>query len=75
MESIGNTSRYKKLRGVFNLKFECCVCNEYEEKGIVLMHKFICRSCELSIVDTPQDQLKYEFYKKRIKDIVGNITY
>lgn len=56
------------------MKFECYICEESHEKGIVLIDKFICRTCELNIVETPQNELVYEFYKKKVKEIMTSVS-
>ena len=63
-----------KSWGGYSMKFECYICEESHEKGIVLIDKFICRTCELNIVETPQNELAYEFYKKKVKEIMTSVS-
>ncbi|SDJ81404.1 sigma factor G inhibitor Gin [Natronincola ferrireducens] len=47
----------------------CCICNDETGRGIILLNQYICRSCEKEIINTPSDELKYEIFKRKIKDI------
>ncbi|SNS45760.1 Inhibitor of sigma-G Gin [Anaerovirgula multivorans] len=48
---------------------QCCICNGKTSTGIVLLNQYICGNCEREMIHTPIDQLKYEVYKKKIKNI------
>ncbi|SET23817.1 Inhibitor of sigma-G Gin [Natronincola peptidivorans] len=50
-------------------ELKCCICNNETSIGIVLLNQYICRSCEKELIYTPMNQLKYEAYKRKIRDI------
>ena len=50
-------------------KLQCYLCNNEDNKGIILLNKYICRECELEITYLESNELKYKDMKEKIKDI------
>ncbi|ABR46322.1 hypothetical protein Amet_0079 [Alkaliphilus metalliredigens QYMF] len=48
---------------------KCYVCNRENNTGIVVLNEYICGSCEKEMLYIETDQLKYELFKKKIKEI------
>lgn len=70
--NIGRKSKYNYFIRLVILMVEglrCCICNGETSTGIILLNQYICGNCEAELIHTPTDQLKYEMYKRKIKDI------
>ena len=47
----------------------CHVCNEEQDRGIVILDHYICKSCEAKMIDESISQEQYEIMKNKIKEI------
>lgn len=50
-------------------KLQCHLCNKEDNRGIIILNKYICRECELEITFLSANELKFEGIKRSIKDI------
>ena len=50
-------------------KLRCHICNNTGDKGIILLNRYICRECELNLAGAPVGELKYEKFRRGIRDI------
>ncbi|YCA43706.1 sigma factor G inhibitor Gin [Bacillus sp. JZ8] len=50
-------------------KEQCMVCEEYREEGIRILFSFLCRDCEKEIVDTETNEVMYDYYVKKLKQM------
>ncbi|AKL93586.1 hypothetical protein CACET_c00680 [Clostridium aceticum] len=50
-------------------ELQCYICDDETSTGILLLNQYICRNCEEELVNTPVEQLKYEIFRRKIKDI------
>lgn len=53
---------------VLKLK-KCIVCNEQNERGIVIVNQFICHECEKEIIHTEVEHAIYPFFLSKLKKI------
>ncbi|MCC5911103.1 MAG: sigma factor G inhibitor Gin [Clostridiaceae bacterium] len=50
-------------------ELHCYICNHEASTGIILLNHYICRACEEDLLETPNDQLKYQMFKRKLKEI------
>lgn len=50
-------------------KVRCHICGNIDNRGIILLNKYICGDCELDLAGSSVGGLKYERLKEEIKDI------
>ncbi|MFW5648115.1 MAG: sigma factor G inhibitor Gin [Candidatus Alkaliphilus sp. MAG34] len=50
-------------------KLKCCICNNTDSKGIILLNEYICRKCELDMAKAPIHEPEYEKFRRGIRDI------
>ncbi len=55
-------------------KLKCHICNNMDNRGIILLDKYICRECEMDLAGTSVFEFKYEKFRKEIKDIWKNVN-
>ena len=60
-----------KNKGI--IKTTCNSCGKSSDNGIILKGKFICRNCEMNIVNLDvNNDPQYDFYVRKIKDMLFN---
>jgi len=47
----------------------CYFCNEEDNKGIILLNKYICSNCEKSLIETPNYELRYEINRRKVQKL------
>ncbi|WLV24733.1 sigma factor G inhibitor Gin [Aciduricibacillus chroicocephali] len=47
----------------------CGICEEEKERGIHILHMFICEACERAIVQTEPEQTEYDRFVEKLRDI------
>ncbi|MCR8846672.1 sigma factor G inhibitor Gin [Paenibacillus sp. SC116] len=47
----------------------CMICGEMKSEGIVVVHQFICSSCEQEIVRTDVKDAKYPIFIDRMRKL------
>ncbi|MFJ7978601.1 sigma factor G inhibitor Gin [Peribacillus sp. JNUCC 23] len=52
-----------------NTEETCIVCDQVKDDGIHLYTSFICKQCELAMVETETDDPRYKYYLKRLKKV------
>ncbi|MCK9268061.1 MAG: sigma factor G inhibitor Gin [Alkaliphilus sp.] len=50
-------------------KLRCYICNNIGDEGIILLNRYICRRCELNLAGVSIGELKYEKFRRGIRDI------
>ncbi len=60
------------MKGLVNKKIEnvCAICGNVSDNGIMIKGNFICPFCEGDMVSITPDQDNYDFYIKKIKNIL-----
>jgi hypothetical protein len=48
-------------------KLQCYMCDRIDNRGIVIYNQYVCRNCELQLIKINLDELKYEFFKRKLK--------
>ncbi len=52
----------------------CIVCHSEKNEGIHLLASFICRECELNIVEAETDDPNYQFYVEQLRELTKKKT-
>ncbi len=60
--------------GIVDGKLKCHICNNMDNKGIILLDKYICRECETDLVGASVFEFKYEKIRREIKNIWENVN-
>ena len=47
----------------------CIICECQKDRGILLYQSFICRDCEVEIIQTDTSDPKYRYYLKQLKKV------
>lgn len=55
-------------------KLTCYICNKENNEGIVILNRYICRSCELEMMDISYNELKFEGIRRKIKNIWKGVS-
>lgn len=52
----------------------CYICNKTDERGIILLNEYICRECELSLIEGCLDEFNYEKIRRSVKRIWKGVS-
>lgn len=58
-----------RLVNLMEENLQCYFCNRKTNTGILLLNQYMCRDCEKVLIETPNDELKYEINKRKIQKL------